>query len=221
MRIYFLFLLLASLCLTGCLSSGSRGDDDDDSAGDDDDATDDDDAADDDDATDDDDTTGTDCGPPPGASDFGPEDGQFLPDIPVQWWDDNWNTLSSHDLCGAATLIDLDATWNNIGQQAQQPMEDLYQQYGKNGLVVAAILFENSVGQPPSRGDLDDWASNAGLTFPILRATPDDGISLFHYGAAGIPYFIVLDSEMRIEGVVEGLQPALLVPLIESALGAR
>ena len=204
MRIHFLLLLLAFMCLTACLSSRNDDDDDDDSA---------------DDATDDDDTSGTDCGPPPGASDFGPEDGQFLPDIPVQWSDGN--TGSIHDLCGAATLIDLDAMWNPPGQAAQQPMQDWYEQYGQDGLVVATILFENNDGGPPSLADLNDWANSAGLTFPILRADLDDIGGLLHAGEVAIPYFIVLDSEMRIEAVVEGLQPALLVPLIESALGAR
>ena len=59
------------------------------------------------------------------------------------------------------------------------------------------------------------------MTFPILRADADDVNGLFRPGLDGMPYFIVLDSEMRIEGVVEGLQPASVVPLIESALGAR
>lgn len=92
----------------------------------------------------------------------------------------------------------------------------------RHGLVVATILFQRTrAGEAPSLEDLDDWSESFGLTFRILRADPEDVTGLFHVGANGIPYFIVLDSEMRIQGPFDGFQAAQLVPLIESALGAR
>jgi hypothetical protein len=204
MRLQFLFVLLLSLSLSACLSTrDERGDDDD--------------SADDDDASgDDDDSVDPPRGPPPGATDFGPDVGQILPEVTIQW--SNGDVGSLYELCGAVTLLQLDAMWNAAAGPAANEVEAIYQAFGPEGMTAATILFENSDSTTPTANDLTLWAKEFGLSFPVV-GTPNtkEFQSLVSSGGIGLPYFIVVDRDMRVlRAAVETIDEA--VQLIEETL---
>jgi hypothetical protein len=203
--------LLVTALLGGCIGyserRGSGRSDDDDSAGDD------------DDVGDDDDNVSLDCGIPPGADDFGPAEGQFLPDIEVQRADGS--TSSIYELCGRVTLLDLDSMWNPPGIDAQSIMEALYQDSNSSGLAVATILIDGpEIGTPPTLGQLEDWATDHDLSFPVVKADESavvENLIVTSSGSFGIPYFIVLDRNLRIDGLLTGADESALSALVQAA----
>ena len=44
----------------------------------------------------------------------------------------------------------------------------MYQKYKDRGFIVIQLKAENSSRQAPSTSDLDAWADNFGLTFPVV-----------------------------------------------------
>jgi hypothetical protein len=200
MRLHFLLLLLLSFSLSACISSrSSRGDNNDD---------------------DDDDSVALECGPPSDATDFGPDVGQILPDITIQWSDGNLGSL--YELCGQVTLLHIDAMWNPIAELAAADMELLYQEFSSGGMTAATIMFANSSDEPepPSASELDAWAEEFGLSFPVVGTlNSKESLSLIPNTAPSLPYFILVDHEMRVLRTQDlGIEE--MVPLIEEALGS-
>jgi hypothetical protein len=47
-------------------------------------------------------------------------------------------------------------------------MQELYEQYRAQGLMVITLITENGMSEPPTQSDLDSWAMQYGQTFPVL-----------------------------------------------------
>jgi hypothetical protein len=108
--------------------------------------------------------------------------------------------------------------WNGAAGPAANEVEAVYQAFGPEGMTAATILFENSDSGPPSASDLTLWAKQFGLSFPVV-GTPNTKKfqGLFSSSASALPYFIVVDRDMRVlRADVQGINEA--VQLIQDTL---
>ena len=65
-------------------------------------------------------------------------------------------------------MIVASATWCGACRGEASDLEALYQQYKSSNFTVITLLGENSQGQSPSIGDLQQWALDFGITHPVL-----------------------------------------------------
>jgi hypothetical protein len=67
------------------------------------------------------------------------------------------------------------------------------------------LIHGHQVGVSPSVQELLQWPEQFGLTFPVVGSDPAVVAELLsESGSFGIPYFIVLDHELRIRGGESG-----------------
>ena len=128
------------------------------------------------------------------------------------------SSIDLHALCGRVSFFDVDAMWNGPGRAAQPFMQDLHEDYEDQGLAVVTILFQDNNQQNVSTEDLEDWAEEFDLTFPVVAVTNEDSGLLISPDSPYIPYFIFLDRDMRIRAVQTGLSDDDVEELLEVLL---
>jgi hypothetical protein len=86
--------------------------------------------------------------------------------------------------------------------------EEVYHTHKENGFVMIHIMMEGWQSESPAdRTFLQEWADEHGLTFPVTAEVEpaegeDTAVNNLRYGGTlmgGIPNFIVLDRELRID----------------------
>ena len=82
--------------------------------------------------------------------------------------DQHGEQVSLSDFCGNTVLIVSSATWCGACRSEAAELEALYQQYKDSNFTVITLLGENGQGQAPSVADLQQWASNFGVSHPVL-----------------------------------------------------
>lgn len=73
-------------------------------------------------------------------------------------------------------------------------MNPWYERHADEGLMVISMVIEDESGRAPSEGQLLDWATQYGMTFPVL-ADPDGDV-MWSYaggGSVGLPFTVLLD----------------------------
>lgn len=101
-----------------------------------------------------------------------------------------------YDDWGKVILIDFSTIWCTYCRQEAPVLEsDFYQVYKDRGLVVLTIITENNQGGNPDLADVQWWANQFGLTFPVLVAANRVGIT---YGIPAYPTNYIIDRNMVI-----------------------
>jgi len=89
--------------------------------------------------------------------------------------DQNGDDLQLHDFCGRAVLLVASAMWCGPCQSEAVDLAQTYQQYADDGFIVITLLGEDSFGQTPDQGDLQEWANSFGIDHPVVA---DPGFSV-------------------------------------------
>ena len=109
---------------------------------------------------------------------------------------------------GFVILLDISAGWCNPCNYVAGHAEETYQTYKEGGFVEIHIMMDGWIeGDPADMTFLQEWADTHGLTFPLTREVGQDGdpryaINQLRTGGTvqgGIPNFIVIDRDMRID----------------------
>lgn len=82
--------------------------------------------------------------------------------------DQHGDTVHLRDFCGRAVLIICDAMTNPGGYEFLTNEAQAYYDLYRDDFIVTLLLAENEEYQTPSQADLASYASQAGLTFPVL-----------------------------------------------------
>lgn len=71
----------------------------------------------------------------------------------------------------------------------------MWLEYADAGLVVIAVMLQNSSGGEPTQTDLQSWAAEFGLEHPVLA---DPAGTQDPYVTVGYPTYVVIDRTMKI-----------------------
>jgi peroxiredoxin len=124
--------------------------------------------------------------------------GELAPDFSVQ--DLNGDPVSLSDYEGKVVLLNIWATWCGPCKEEMPSMERLYREMKGEDFEILAVSVDAALGETDQQGNpgsskdrLADFASEYGLTFPILH-DPDGRIQTT-YQTTGVPESFLLDRE--------------------------
>lgn len=78
------------------------------------------------------------------------------------------DTLRLHDFCGKAIIVDASAMWCTTCQDAAPGLQQLYTTYKDRGFIVITLLGEDMEGATPDQDELNQWADDYGLRYPVV-----------------------------------------------------
>ncbi len=132
--------------------------------------------------------------------------------------DESFYTL--YDYWGDVIVIDFSTVRCGPCQQEAPELESrIWIPYKDQGVMVFTILMENASGDPPTVDDLQDWARDFGLTFPILQGTEEVENS---YVVPIYPSNFIIDQDMVIQYKHSGYTEDdmdTMVAIVEDLLG--
>ncbi len=117
--------------------------------------------------------------------------------------------LSLYQYYGFVILLDFSAGWCNPCRAIAEDAEELYQEHKSRGFtVIHVMLHGNDDSIYADTEFLTEWTEEYGLTFPVTREQEPEFVtnSLRTAGTlvGGIPNFVVLDRDLRIDFQASG-----------------
>lgn len=132
--------------------------------------------------------------------------GQQMPDFTA--YDQFGGEVSLHQFYGMVILLDFSAGWCGPCRQLAEDAEQEYAAEKADGFLIIHVMSQDNNYNEPDQAFLQSWASQYGLTFPVLRqpgnATED---ALYASGTheGYIPFQILLDRDMTIDMTFSGV----------------
>lgn len=152
----------------------------------------------------------------------------YTPGMIVENWtlkDADGNDVSLKDYFGGykAVFINQSAGWCSVCRAEAPRMKKMWDTFAPDGLIILQMIFETNVQQEPADvAFAKSWRDEYGFAFPVL-ADPDNILLKFHpswkTGRIATPLNMILDSNMRINFVVEGDMPQSIEGQICTLLG--
>jgi len=133
--------------------------------------------------------------------------GDTIPNFEVI--DRHEQTLNLYQYYGFVIVLDISAGWCNPCRAVAGGAEDFYQEFKAQGFTLIHIMLHgNDDGIPSDAQFLTEWTEEYGLTFPVTRDPEVDYVTNELRTArtmqGGIPNFIVLDRQLRIDSQFAG-----------------
>jgi len=136
--------------------------------------------------------------------------GNAIGDVMADWTllDCDGKEVSLSDYYGkaAAILINSSAGWCTYCRRETPKLQEWYESYSADGLVILQALFENNAAKPADAAFCAGWRDQYELTYPVL-VDPEKIFSDYYLvpgQTGGTPLSVVLDSEMKIKFKHEG-----------------
>jgi peroxiredoxin len=147
--------------------------------------------------------------------------GDVIPDAEVL--DQHGNTLSLHQFYGSGVMLVFNAGWCGPCRTNAPDAQERWQTFQDQGLITMHLqIYGNTGDSPPTAADLTDWATEYGITFPVVADATTDiytGLSSTGVLQGGIPTFVFINRDLTIKesrtgladsSVIEGLLTDLL-----------
>lgn len=150
----------------------------------------------------------------------GVKQGDILRDIEFEDCDGAKVKLSDYVGKAKAVLLTESAGWCTVCREEVKRLESLYQKYKDQGFVILQPLYQNNSGARSTRAFCKSWRDEYSLTYPVLN-DPGHQTEPYHPNPAQLatPLNMIIDRNMRIRVVVEGLYPHTLEPQVRGLLG--
>lgn len=136
--------------------------------------------------------------------------------------DQHGEMVSLSDFCGNTVLLVLSTAWCGACKGEAPELEALYQEYKNSNFTVITMLAETNSGQAPTQSDLQQWASDYGLSHPVLA---DDGFGFsVNYmwanptfaGSIALPNMQLLSNGMVVETSNDRLSSSEIISYINA-----
>ena len=118
--------------------------------------------------------------------------------------DQHGQEVSLWQFYGMVVLLDVSTTWCGPCRVLAAEAEQTWHDYDDQGFIYVTLLAENERFEVPSQEDLEEWASDYGITAPILSDSA--GYAYQVEPNSGWPALMLIGREMVIE--VERVTPA-------------
>ena len=156
------------------------------------------------------------------AGPFGYNVGDTMKNFTMKDCDGNDISLKDYFPNAKAVFINQSAGWCSVCRSEVTRMETMYQDYKEEGLVILQPMYQNDSGAAANAAFCKSWRDQYSLTFPVL-VDDQNYFGPYHpnfaTGQMATPLNMILDANMRIVYVVEGLMPQSLEGMVCSQLG--
>ncbi|MGC6491557.1 MAG: peroxiredoxin family protein [Myxococcota bacterium] len=125
--------------------------------------------------------------------------GKTAPNFVLQ--DQNGNDVELYQFYGQFVLLDVFAQWCGPCNTHAPDGEDFYQDLKSEGFIVIGAMMESDTGTP-TVSDAMDWATEHGLTHPVVA--DNEGVN-GNYVTAGYPTYPLLAPDMTV--LIEDVWP--------------
>lgn len=128
------------------------------------------------------------------------------------------------DLVGKAkaVLLTESAGWCTVCRAEVLRLEGLYKSYIDKGFVIVQTLYQDNAGARATGAFCNEWKNEYGLSYVVVF-DPQHKTAPYHpkfaTGELATPLNMILDKNLRIQSVVEGLYPGNLEPQVRAHLG--
>ena len=135
--------------------------------------------------------------------------------------DQNGEMVSLSDFCDNTVLLVSSKAGCGFCRAEAPELEALYQKYKDSNFTVITLMSKNADEQAPSQEDLQEWATDYGLNYPVL-ADPEYSVVVKYLwenptftGSIALPNMQLLSSGMVVEMSNVQLSESDLLPYIE------
>lgn len=128
--------------------------------------------------------------------------GQVPPDMCML--DQNGQQVSLWQFYGEVILLDISAEWCAPCQELAEGVDETWKEFEADGFVYLTLLTEDQFSEPPNQEVLQKWASDFGITAPVLSDTENYKQQLVPDGA--YPRLILINRNMEI--IIDKVNPA-------------
>jgi thiol-disulfide isomerase/thioredoxin len=136
--------------------------------------------------------------------------------------DQNGDPIELFDFYSYVILFDFSAGWCNPCREAASTAQALWEKHREKGFMVIHVLTEGNIpGEPAFQVLQEQWASQYGITFPVLRQDENATYRRFTTSdvyPGSLPFILVLDREMRIDSMYGAGQEAAIEARVEQLL---
>jgi peroxiredoxin len=140
--------------------------------------------------------------PPASLEATGYKQGDVPPDFRLL--DQHGQEVALWQFYGMVVLLDVSTTWCGPCRVLAADAEETWHDYQDEGFVYLTLLAENESFEVPSQEDLEEWATDYGITAPILADSV--GYAYEVEPNSGWPALVLIGRDMVIE--VERVTPA-------------
>ena len=126
------------------------------------------------------------------------------------------------DLSKSLLLLTTSAEWCTACIKEQPKLQELYQEFGDQGLAVLVSMFQDSNFEPATPEVAERWRDKYGLSFEVVADTSDPSLLSVYYDVNLTPMVMLVDlREMRITYLNQGFDEDQVRIQIEAYLGQQ
>jgi peroxiredoxin len=130
--------------------------------------------------------------------------------------DSQGNEISLESFRGNVILLNFSTMWCGFCRAETPELENLYNTYKEQGLVILQCIYQDEDGNPSNLSDLARWINEFGMTFTVFNDPDRSTVNLYNFNA--VPFNLVIDRDLIIRYRDSGFYPDLIQQVIVDLL---
>jgi thiol-disulfide isomerase/thioredoxin len=130
--------------------------------------------------------------------------------------DSQGNEISLESFRGNVILLNFSTMWCGFCRAETPELENLYNTYKEQGLVILQCIYQDEDGNPSNLSDLARWLNEFGMTFTVFNDPDRSTVNLYNFNA--VPFNLVIDRDLIIRYRDSGFYPDLIQQVIVDLL---